>query len=193
MEQGDEHFRAQYFPNGVPNFSKTQQVQGSPPTPPPHRKSWFSRNWLWLIPLVVGVPILGCAGCFGGFAFMVMSWIRGSTPYTDALHMVRADAQVQQMIGSPVTAGWWALGSMETNNAFSSNASGTADFYFPVSGPNGSGTVYVYATMQQAKWTMHQVTFTDDGSGNQLDLIALPQGSQGSSSPSSPASPPVGP
>ncbi len=66
--------------------------------------------------------------------------MKSSEAYKDALAMVRANPYVQDALGSPIEAGLLVAGNINI-----SDSSGYADLAFPVSGPDGSGTVYVVA------------------------------------------------
>src|SRR3954452_22887350 len=97
------------------------------------------------------VFLIGCGGLiFLGVAFVaalvfvVFAAIKKSAVYEQALERVRHDQRVVATLGEPIEPGFWVRGSVG-----SSNGKGTADFYFPVSGPKEKATVHVVATTDQ--------------------------------------------
>src|SRR5262245_3202581 len=107
----------------------------------PPRRSWWSRNWMWFVPL-------GCLGCCAApvglvvaAAFFAVGMMRFSDVYQEALHRAQQDPSVIAEIGRPVEAGWTVHGSIQSRGP-----AGEANFDIPVHGPKGEGTIYVVAT-----------------------------------------------
>lgn len=141
-----------------------------PPPPPPHAAattdSWFRRNWWWSLPG-------GCCGCLMGFALffaaialLVFSMFRSSDVYEEALVLAQSDPAVQAELGTPVEPGWMILGNMETTNG-----SGTADLTIPLSGPDGSGTMYLKAEKRAGQWTFTHLSVNIDDSAETINLL----------------------
>lgn len=131
-------------------------MTGLDTTKPPVRKPWFGRNWWWFLPLIIGTPLLLLACFVGGIFALIFAVITSSQPYQDAVAMVRQDAQIQQMLGTPIQEGWLVMGNLETSG-LGSNSTGTADLSIPVYGPKASAQVNVYATKSGGSWTLHEV------------------------------------
>ena len=123
---------------------------------------------IWITCGVVTAVLISVALCVSfaltiiGVAFGAM---RASTPYQEAMDAVSTNSTAIQALGEPIEAGWLMSGSVET-----SQNSGTASFNIPVSGPNGSGTLYVEAYKVGDRWRYEQLYLEVDG---QLESIPL--------------------
>lgn len=133
-------------------------------------KTWWSRNWKWVVPVGCGVPVLillVCGGLLFGIFYWVMGLIKGSDAYTDSLQMVQQNALVQAELGTPIEPGYWVMGEINlTNN------SGDADISYSVSGPQGEGTVYVVAEKAAGQWDFKLIRFVH--MGNEIILVDNP-------------------
>ncbi|HYM79576.1 MAG TPA: cytochrome c oxidase assembly factor Coa1 family protein [Candidatus Dormibacteraeota bacterium] len=135
-------------------------------TPAKPRPDWLTRNWKWVVPvgLVGGLLIVG--GFVGGIFLIVESSFRQSGCYTQALVKARANAEVQEKIGQPLTPGWLAGGSINI-----SGSSGDADISIPISGPKGKGTLYVVAKKSAGEWTFQRLEVEIEGAERRIDLL----------------------
>jgi hypothetical protein len=116
--------------------------------------------------------ILGCLGvlaavaaCVGGTLYLATSSMKSSEVYTEALAAAQNDPQVQEALGTPIEAGTFVTGSMQTQGL-----SGDASLNIPISGPNGSGTIFASARRENGKWMFYTLAVAVDGSD---DLIVL--------------------
>src|SRR5262245_34596948 len=114
---------------------------------PIEQRSWFRRNLKWLIPVGCVVPLLACAGLIAFIGLVVFGAIKSSDAYTEAMRRASSSEAVQEALGTPVEAGWLVSGSINI-----SGSSGNADLTIPISGPKGSGTLYVVATKSSNRW-----------------------------------------
>ncbi len=135
-------------------------------------KGWFSRNWKWIVGLVAGATLLSClcvaavTGITGVGILGAFSMIKANPVYQEALQTVQSDSRAQEMLGTPITAGWMISGQISETGP-----TGTADFSIPVSGPNGSGRVDVVAKKINGKWTITLLQLVMDGSFERLLII----------------------
>lgn len=95
----------------------------------------------------------------------VLGIIKRSDAYTGARDRVVSDPRVIARLGSPVAAGWWVRGTVNTRND-----RGNADFEFPVHGPKGSATVHAVAERAGNRWTYTELTATP-ATGPPIDLM----------------------
>jgi hypothetical protein len=116
--------------------------------------------------------ILGCLGvlaavaaCVGGTLYLATSSMKSSEVYTEALAAAQNDPQVQEALGTPIEAGTFVTGSMQTQGL-----SGDASLNIPISGPNGSGTIFASARRENGEWVFYTLAVAVDGSD---DLIVL--------------------
>ncbi|MGE3912221.1 MAG: cytochrome c oxidase assembly factor 1 family protein [Chloroflexota bacterium] len=120
---------------------------------------------------------VGCLGSLvvfvGGivlFVFLVYSGvttlIRSSDPFQEAMSRAQAHPDVQAALGTPLEPGFWLSGSIKT-----SGSSGNADISIPVSGPKGSGTIYVVGTKSAGAWRYTAMEVEIPGRPNRINLL----------------------
>lgn len=132
------------------------------------RRSWWSRNWKWVVPVGCVTPLLVCGGLFTLLFTLIFGLIKQSGAYQDSLALVRADERVTAVLGEPIEPGWLVSGSVNT-----SGASGNAVLSYTVSGPRGKGTVYLEATMKGSRWVFDTLEFDTDAT-DPIDLLDEP-------------------
>ena len=118
------------------------------PNAPVAQKSWFGRNWKWLLPVGCVVPMLCCLSFAGATYFGVSKVITASGPFTDAITRANGNADVQATLGTPLTPGLGVSGSLNETNG-----SGSANFTVPLEGPKGKGTLRVEGRGRGGQWT----------------------------------------
>jgi hypothetical protein len=130
-------------------------AQPSPETPP-RRRGWFARNWRWLVPAIVLLPILIGAGVVGQRVYRMKS----SEPYQMALKRVQQDSQVIERLGHPVKDASWVPSSSSFQPG---TVKGQATFVFKIAGPKERATVRTEARVIAGKWgtSVLEVTFSD--------------------------------
>lgn len=103
----------------------------------------------------------------GAIFFVVETSFQHSDFYPAALARARANPQVIEKIGQPLTAGWMTTGSVNT-----SGPTGNADIAIPVSGPKGKGTLYVVAKKSAGIWKFETLQVAVVGEEERIDLLA---------------------
>jgi hypothetical protein len=132
-------------------------------------QSWWSRAWIWAIPVGCLLSPLLCAGC-GAMALLVgLSAIRSSEVYRDAVARATADAQVRAALGDPIQAGFFPAGSFQFFGP-----TGNANLAIPISGSKKSATIYVVATKTAGKWEYSTLEVAPEGSRDRIDLRSQP-------------------
>ena len=139
-------------------------MPGAPPQPGETKKSGCGKAAL--IGCGVAFALLAVFVC--GIVYFVFGLIRSDTVYKQALHRAQTNPDVIARLGQPIEPGWWISGSLTVNNA-----SGSANFSFPIAGPNGKATVHVEATRENDRWS-YSVMRARPGSGAEIDLLAAP-------------------
>jgi len=137
-----------------------------PPGLPPQRPSWWSRNWKWFVPAGCLTIILLFAAFVGAVAFIIFGSMRQSDAYKQALAKAQSDPVVAQRLGTPIKPGMWVSGNININGP-----SGEAKIAIPISGPKGSGTVYVEATKSAGKWNYSLMQVAIEGEDTRIDLL----------------------
>jgi hypothetical protein len=131
------------------------------------KKSWWSRNWKWFVPVVGLGMIVVCVGCIALMATAIFGAIKSSDVYQQALIRVQENAEAREALGTPIKPGFWVSGSVEV-----SGPGGNADLAIPVSGPKNSGTLYVVATKSAGVWEYRTLQLAPNGSSDRIDLLA---------------------
>ena len=144
------------------------QPHSPPPLPglrPPKPTTWWQRNWKWFIPVCCASVAL-----FAGFIVLIVAIVFGmmksSDAYKEAIAMAKSNPYVQEALGSPIEEGMLVMGNINV-----SGSSGHADLAIPVSGPQGSGTVYVVASKSAGRWTMLTLVVDIRSTNERIDLL----------------------
>lgn len=153
------------------------------PPPIPHaaatpQPSWWSRNWKWIVPLIV-VCVVGFVGVIVGIVMLVFGAMKSSDAYKGAVARAHADARVVEALGNPMEEG-----ILFTGNINVSSDSGHAEFSIPISGPKGKGELEAVADKSGGVWNYTTLVVEMDG-GKKIDLLTP----EGAASPPAAASP----
>ncbi len=143
------------------------------------KKSWWGRNWLWVLPAGCLGMLVVAVGLLAGIVVLGLKIIRSSDPYVQAVAAAKADPRVIAALGSPVTEGWFFNGSVNEKTDWSSGSggstSGNADLKISIHGPKGEGTIHAVATIQGGKWVFSLLVVTVKDSGRTIDLNEKPK------------------
>src|SRR5215203_4561816 len=133
---------------------------GSFQQPPqqPQQKGCLGRNWKWMLPVGCLGLILAGVLFVGGIVFVAMSAIKSSEVYQGALKVVQTHPTAVGRLGEPIKDGWFVTGNVKIDAG-----GGRADFNVPVSGPKGSGTLYVRAVSPDGAWMYEQLDLAAGG------------------------------
>ena len=117
------------------------------------QKSWFRRNWMWLVPVggCLTIILLFVFG-IGALIFGAFGMLTNSTPYEYALDQAKNNSQVIELLGTPIDTD----GIMQGNISFENNE-GSADFQIPIEGPNGKGRIIVIAQKDYGEWNYEEL------------------------------------
>ncbi len=117
-----------------------------------HQKSWFSRNWMW------AVPVGGCGcGCLliilffvfgiGAAFFGISNMISESEPIDYAFERACFDKEVINALGDGVRKYGVPSGNISLNND-----DGKVDFSIPIKGQKGKGTLVIRGIRSNGEW-----------------------------------------
>jgi hypothetical protein len=140
------------------------------PAPPPPAltlpKSWFSRNWKWLVPTVVLGLILLVAVAVGALLTFVFGLLKSSEPYQHAVALATSNQEVVRELGAPVAPAWYLSGSESE-----SGSSGDAELAIPLKGSLHRGTVYVRAKRTEGVWRYDKLEVLVEGREVRIELL----------------------
>jgi len=135
------------------------QFGGSFQQPPqPQQKGCLGRNWKWMLPLGCLGLILAGVLLIGGIVLVAMSAIKSSEVYKGALGVAQTHPAVKERLGQPVEDGWFVQGNIKLDAT-----GGHANFEIPLSGPKGSGTLYVRAVSPDGTWMYERLDLAAGG------------------------------
>jgi cytochrome oxidase complex assembly protein 1 len=135
----------------------------------PRQKSWWGRNWFWVVPLGCLTPIVCVVGCVVLSVMAVFGLLRSSEAYTRSLAAVTENAQVQAALGEPIQPGTFVTGNVNV-----SNNGGHADIHYSVSGPKGDGSVHVVADKQNGAWVFSTNRVVLNPTQEEIDVPVSP-------------------
>lgn len=117
------------------------------------QKSWFGRNWLWVLPVggCLTVIILFVFGV-GAVFFGVKKAFEESTPLKVAFEQIENHPKANEAIGDS-----FDVEGMPQGNMSFSNDDGTFDAKIPIKGSNGEGTLVIKANKKDGVWTYHDL------------------------------------
>lgn len=128
---------------------------------PPQKKS---RTGLFVGCGVLGFFLLVLA-FIGGIFYFVTGLMKSSDAYVEAVQRAKKNPFVITAIGEPMSEGFFTTGSINLHND-----DGSAKLHIPLSGPKGSGTIYVNATKTSGVWYYLNVTFTPSDNSAPIQL-----------------------
>ncbi|MCL4784112.1 MAG: hypothetical protein KJZ70_13845 [Bryobacterales bacterium] len=147
-----------------------QQPYYMPPMPPYERPpSWFQRNKKKAIAAgcaLVAFVLLLVVGFVAALGFGVMSLVKSSGAYGEALNLARQNEEVRAALGEPIEEGWFVSGSVH-----STGPSAEASLAIPLSGPKGAGTLYVEGRKSAGIWRYSVLELEVKNTGRRIPLL----------------------
>ena len=134
--------------------------------PPLPRKSWFSRNWFWFIPLGCLGMIVAVVGSIAALVLVLFGAIRQSDAYKHALDTARSSPELIEAIGEPIEPGMMVMGSINVTPT-----SGEADIAIPVTGPKGAATIYIVGEKTAGTWEYFLLEAEVVGRTDRINLL----------------------
>lgn len=128
------------------------------------RRSWFGRNWKWLLLVVFLTFALLVMAVF----LLIMGAMRSSDVAKEAVARAQGSRALVQRLGTPINEGWVISGSINV----AAGGTGDADLAVPVTGPQGKATLYVTARKSGGTWNYSQMQAAIEGTGERIDLLA---------------------
>jgi len=144
---------------------------------PEIEQSWstgYSKQWNWnwrpstrkgWLALTTG-SLLFAGILVAAILTVIQTSFRNSEPYKVAVARAEHHPLVTGKLGTPVVAGRFTGGSLNTNNN-----TADCDLLVPVRGPSGAGKVHVVARKYDGIWHYSEMQFLADQNGETVDLI----------------------
>ncbi len=132
-----------------------------------HQKSWWKRNWKWV------VPTGGCLGLIvlilifaGSLFFGITSLMADSDGYKTAMMRAKDNEQLVTLIGEPMETNGMTGGSINNSNGFKSVA-----LTIPIKGPHGEATIRVEGEGVGDNWTYQVMNVYVDNEDTIINLL----------------------
>lgn len=112
------------------------------------QKSWFGRNWPWVVPVggcltVVLFFVFGIGALFFG----VSKAIKDSTPVEYAMELVENNVEVKKVLGHNIE-----VDGMFNGNLSLTNDDGIIDISIPIKGEKGNGKLIIKGEKYDGEW-----------------------------------------
>lgn len=112
---------------------------------------------------IVIIGICGAAAAFIGFSKL----LKNNTPYTDSIAAAQNSPAAAVALGEPIEPGFFPTGDISLNNG-----EGTVDFQIGVSGPKGTGKIFVKGNTESgsSSWNYETWELKVDGQEEAIPL-----------------------
>ena len=136
------------------------------------QKSWFSRNWGWVVP--VGGCGCGCLGLIllfvfgiGATIFGVSEMMTNSVPVGYAIEQASKNEKVIQFLGEPIESYGIPSGNISLDND-----DGNVDFTISIKGPKGKGILIVRGIRVNSEWAYEDLYVRIKETQEEVNLLA---------------------
>lgn len=130
------------------------------------QKSWFARNWGWVVGGGCLTMIVILVVVVGGLIYKVSDTIKESEPYKHAYAEAIKNESVIGFLGAPIETN--GLGN--TSYQYS-NGTTTAALTIPIKGPKDEGTIVVNAEKINDEWAYYELYVKIDGEIEHINLL----------------------
>jgi hypothetical protein len=131
---------------------------------------WWRRNWKWCIPAGCLSALLTVGGVIALILVLLIGLITSNDAYKQGVAKATVNPAVVAALGAPIHAGTFTTGKINVNGG-----SGTADLAIPISGPKGSGTIYLEAHKSAGDWSFSKLVVQIDKPPKRIDLLDAPK------------------
>ena len=131
------------------------------------QKSWWGRNWPWVLPVggCLTVILLFVFG-IGAIFFGVSKALKNSTPYEYAVDLATNHPIVVENLGEPVETDGMLSGNISLDSS-----GGDVDFTIPLSGPKGKGSLVVTGEKIEGNWVYEALYVLIKETNEQINLL----------------------
>ncbi len=130
-----------------------------PAAPPPPPRSWWQRNWKWVIPG-------GCLSILALFVLFFFTVFRHTDVFREAVARAEANPKVRAELGEPIREGWWVMGRVKMTGP-----SGYANLSIPLKGSRKDGTLYTVAHKSAGIWRYNTLEVAVEGQPGRISLL----------------------
>ncbi len=131
------------------------------------QKSWFGRNWPWVIPVggCLTVILLFVFG-IGAIFFGVSKVMKNSAPFEQAIQLVENNPEVREYLGSNIEVDGMFDGNISLNND-----DGDIDLKAPIKGSKGKGILVIKGEKLDGEWTYENLYVLIKETNEKINLL----------------------
>lgn len=129
-------------------------------------KSWFAKNWGWVLGGGCLTIIIIAAIAIGGLIYKVSNSIKESEPYSNAFSLAEENTSVIKYLGEPLETD----GIGNTSYKYS-NGDTSASLTIPISGPKGKGKIFVNGNKIDDEWQYDELYVLIKNTETKIDLL----------------------
>ena len=131
------------------------------------QKSWFRRNWMWLVPVsgcftIILLFVLG----IGATIFGVSKLFTESAPYEYALEQASNNAEVIEYLGENIESNGIMQGTISLKNN-----TGNANITIPIKGTKGKGSVTIVGEKLDGEWVYSALFVMIKDTNERINLL----------------------
>jgi hydrogenase maturation factor HypF (carbamoyltransferase family) len=143
------------------------QIQRSMMNEEVKQKSWFKRNWIWVVPVsgCLTLVVLAALG-IGSLFYGVTKVMTNSEPSEYAMELTQNSAEVVIAIGDNIQKDGMTGGSVSYNNGLSK-----ANLQIPIEGSKNRATIIVKAHKEDDQWIYEELYVLIKESQEQINLL----------------------
>ncbi len=132
------------------------------------RKSWFGRNWPWVLPVggCLTIIVLFIIGV-GAAVFGITKVVSGSEPYEYAYEKAIRNVAVIDVLGTPIEKGF--VGSH--SSYFTKNGESRVSLTIPINGSLNDAFIYVEGVKEDEEWVYSKLLVDVENDDNDIDLL----------------------
>ncbi len=133
----------------------------------PQQRSWWGRNWKWVVPVGCLTPIVLFVGLIVIVVVFVFGALKNSWAYTEGIALARHNKAVVEKLGEPIEPSWIVVGTSSVTND-----TGDAQLAVPLVGPKTVGTLTVIAHERAGQWKFEKADVEIAATKEHIDLLA---------------------
>lgn len=131
------------------------------------QKSWFSRNWLWFIPVsgCLGIILLFIVGIGAAF-FGVSNLLNNVAPIEYGIEKATENKKVINLLGEPIEKT-----GIPNGNISLTNDDGTVEFSVPIKGSKEEGFLIIKGIKTNGEWTYEELYVRIKSTQEKINLL----------------------
>jgi len=132
------------------------------------QKSWFSRNWGWVLGGGCLTLIVVVVALFAGLFFKITDTVKQSEPYAYAFEKTIENEKVMSFLGTPIETNGIGNSSFNYKNGLTKT-----ELTIPIRGPKDEAIIVVEAETINDEWVYNVLYVKIDGEAETINLLEM--------------------